>query len=905
MFYMVLYNNGFLNKNQKEFVGLLDAVKSEIYGEDIDFFFEDIKDISETIDRNSKRDLGVLKSPATNNKKNAETKEVLKAINKEAEKESGEGILSKQEIEDRLLKSKRESRKRVTIKSVNSIPAKRLSVLAQAKLKQNNPEGTVEKETVGSNTNKTETDKENLALNNLVEDNLLDNPDQIKILLDQDKENSMKIENTEQIKIFLANCVILIDRYKKEVRIKLLNENLKSLRNENLALKEVFSNSKSDLDVSLFRNKFSASLLKHLDDTHLVNINKMYFFFETFINKLLNASIEVETHSFTNAFIINRDELEVILAELIRDYVNFNSVLRKQENYNGAIEKYGNAFSVKKLTVFLNSTKQKLVDYEDNIEKITNAKLALNSNKLIFEMDNLYRQLKILKENVVVMEDYIQTYFHEKFFYITSKLKSEADEIENKFQIFKNEVKSNTIMNITDEYNNCLSELKQRTLFLTQQANTVKKPKQFNSEMALGLEPVTNNPSTALVNTKSNSNILGNENYNNNIEENVNEDSFFDHFYREIEIETNYNKDINIQRKKTERLNDQVNQLHLFYRMKIMNMQKKFNMEVDSLKQKLSSNQDLWEKLSVAEKNETILKEELAKTQRNLASNEEFIKKLQTQIKILHDKNVTIEKKLSAIAAHDIINSASQGENIKAKELYSETKSTYVYNLKNNVALINAKNVNNLKNNVALINAIEILKKGKMPEALLVCENLETLHLKYSQEVENKRLYINSLNAIKEDITNSREITKMKMHEANNLIERLQEEIKELKKENHRMKVKYMSEYEKGENTFILNQSKNSDTLTNKTGNSRKTQGQSPSIQDQVRTISSNMNNVITSKNSVKPDSFGGEGTTKSKNEKMSYLKNSAKMVIESSKGNTDTKGSNLGIFTANKKNTK
>jgi len=122
MFYMVLYNNGFLNKNQKEFVGLLDAVKSEIYGEDIDFFFEDIKDISETIDRNSKRDLGVLKSPATNNKKNAETKEVLKAINKEAEKESGEGILSKQEIEDRLLKSKRESRKRVTIKSVNSIP---------------------------------------------------------------------------------------------------------------------------------------------------------------------------------------------------------------------------------------------------------------------------------------------------------------------------------------------------------------------------------------------------------------------------------------------------------------------------------------------------------------------------------------------------------------------------------------------------------------------------------------------------------------------------------------------------------------------------------------------------------------------------------------------------------------
>lgn len=859
LFYMTLLNGDFLNKNSDDYKKLLKKVKEEIYQEDIDFSFEEIKAIDKTSIRSTRSNMSIhknvrsynsntgnndrLKVPATNNKKNLETKEALQAINEEAKKNDSEGILSKKEEEIKRL----------------------------AQLKENNNE----EENTNNNKN-----------NDLIDDN------NIKILLDQDNEKSSKLESTEQIITFLSNYNEILHRYIKETKVSLLKENFKSIKSENLALKEVFSQTKNDLNISQFRNKFSSSLLKNIDETHLININKMYFFFETFINKILNASIEVETHTISSAFIINRDDFESILSELIRDYVSFNGVLRKQESYNKAIEKYGNAFSTKKLTVFLQSTKNKLIDYEDNIEKITNAKLALNSNKLIFEMDNLYRQLKILKENVIVMEDYIQTYFQEKFYYITKKLQNEADEIQNKFALFKHDVNNNTIRSITEEYNNCLMELKSRTLFLTEPQMKVKK------------NNYANNISKILFNS-NNTNTSNNDNINNethNIQENSNEDNdddfFFDHFYREIEIETNYNKDINIQRKKTEKLHDQVNQLHLFYRMKIFNMQKKFDMEIDSLKQKLSSNQDLWEKLSIAEKNENILKEELAKTQRNLASNEEFIKKLQSQIQILHDKNVTIEKKLSAMTAQEIISSANQGENIKAKELYTETKSTYVYNL---------------KNNVSLMNAIDLLKKSKLPEALLVCENLETLHYKYSSEIENKRLYINSLNNIKEDISNSREINKMKMQEAEIQIKKLKEELVEVRKELNRYKadklgINFNSGFGGNMNQYNNNSSNASNSnfinlkrKENELSSSKNNVSGNVLFSDGLKGSKYNLNNHDTS---AKANIINGLN-----NNKKESLKNSGLMIMENSKitdnssinkGSKSNNSNKLEIFSSN-----
>jgi len=66
----------------------------------------------------------------------------------------------------------------------------------------------------------------------------------------------------------------------------------------------LFTVARTDLDISKFKNKFSSNLIKELDDNHIININKKLPFFENFINRIYNISIEVDSHSAHNSLLI-------------------------------------------------------------------------------------------------------------------------------------------------------------------------------------------------------------------------------------------------------------------------------------------------------------------------------------------------------------------------------------------------------------------------------------------------------------------------------------------------------------------------------------------------------------------------------------------------------------------------
>ena len=132
-----------------------------------------------------------------------------------------------------------------------------------------------------------------------------------------------------------------------------------------------------------------------------------------------------------------------------------------------------------------------------------------------------------------------------------------------------------------------------------------------------------------------------------------------DIFYKEMELERKFIVSLNEERNKNEKLVKTIANLHSFYRFKLHLQKVKNNTKVEELKNVLSSNKDLWDKLGISEKNEKILKEELSKTQKNLAATEEFIKRLQQQIRKSHDKNVDLEKQLTNQldhpASHDLL----------------------------------------------------------------------------------------------------------------------------------------------------------------------------------------------------------------------------------------------------------
>ena len=338
-----------------------------------------------------------------------------------------------------------------------------------------------------------------------------------------------------------------------------------------------------------------------------------------------------------------------------------------------------------------------MLDYEQNFEKISNAKLALTGNKMVFEMDNLYRQLKVLKENMGIMEDYLKSYFEQKFKEQIISLETNIDKKQAEFEVFKKEMVNISVQKISEEYNKALSDLKNKSIFMTETLENIMKRRE---------EDIT----------------------------------FNDIFYKELEIESKFTKLLNQERHKNEKLHKTIANLHTFYRLKLQMKKIKHTNAMNEMKQTLSSNQDLWNKLSNTEKNEKILKEELARSQKNLASSEEFIKKLQSQIRKLHDKNVELEKIRSNNSTMKNMNSGGNIENGKMQELLNDTKQTQIYNL---------------KDNLNLISAIERTKHQYKDEKdiKLILESFDLVHGKFMKEVENKRNYITMLNKIKEDVS--------------------------------------------------------------------------------------------------------------------------------------------------------
>ena len=559
-------------------------------------------------------------------------------------------------------------------------------------------------------------------------------------ILDNKKEDTLKMKNTIVMEEFFKNSENLLNLYKYEVKYILYQNSIEDLQKENNAIRDLFASAKSDLDISKFRNRFSSNFLKELNVTQISEINQKYPFFENFLNKLHNVGIEVETHTDTNAILINRNEFDEATKILIRDFIIFDTNLSRNHHLSMSSQKFGYCFKIKKLVIWLRAYKNKLVEFDNDLEKISNAKFAISNNKLVFEMDNLYRQLKVLKDNIKVMEFYIKDYFNDKFNNLISSYQTELSQIEAQFTEFRKDIEVQLKQKITEHYNDCINRLRE----VTKKVNSISDV---------------------------------------NVEQNQ---EFYENFDRGLTVNQSHHEELNKGRKEIENLQNDIAKLHGFYRMKMHNQRVEFENELDNLRKNLSNNQDLWDKLAIAERNETVLKEELSKTQKSLAAAEEFIKKLRGQIRNSHDKNVALEKKISQMTIKDIMRNAGKGSSAKAVELYDQIRQTYVYNMKNNVNLITA--IEKIK-----------MKYEKDEDIKILLTNFEILQKKYAEEIEAKRSFISTLNGIKNDVQKMNAISNKKLEEVT-------KNYNDVKKENENLKIEL--DKLKMRNSYIMNNNK-------------------------------------------------------------------------------------------------
>ena len=100
---------------------------------------------------------------------------------------------------------------------------------------------------------------------------------------------------------------------------------------------------------------------------------------------------------------------------------------------------------------------------------------------------------------------------------------------------------------------------------------------------------------------------------------------FYEKFDRGITVNQSNHEELNKGRKIIENLQNDIAKLHGYYRMKMNYQRVEFQKELDNLRKNLSNNRVLWDKLTIAGRNEAVLKEEFSKTQKSLAATEEFI----------------------------------------------------------------------------------------------------------------------------------------------------------------------------------------------------------------------------------------------------------------------------------------
>ena len=111
----------------------------------------------------------------------------------------------------------------------------------------------------------------------------------------------------------------------------------------------MFLATKNDLDISKFRNFFSSSLLKELDDVNVMNINNKFPFFENFVNKIQNIYLECDTHSNSCAILFVKSEFDEALKNMIREFIIYDI------NHNRSKYKFS-IYLIDNLFMFLSSS---------------------------------------------------------------------------------------------------------------------------------------------------------------------------------------------------------------------------------------------------------------------------------------------------------------------------------------------------------------------------------------------------------------------------------------------------------------------------------------------------------------------------------------------------------------------
>jgi hypothetical protein len=201
-----------------------------------------------------------------------------------------------------------------------------------------------------------------------------------------------------------------LPEYKNFTNSFLIIKGIQTLGKETFAIFQVVTALHNDLIINKFANIFSLNFLNYLDEIKFFpSIHKKFSYFENCVNKIKNIFLEIEADGKSIAILLTKFELKEALKNIVTQFIIYDINLNINEMTKFNSEKLGFFYTQLNKNIITEILKTSLKETNRNFEKISNVILALTWNKLVYEMDQLNRQLNILKENLFAMEDCIKS----------------------------------------------------------------------------------------------------------------------------------------------------------------------------------------------------------------------------------------------------------------------------------------------------------------------------------------------------------------------------------------------------------------------------------------------------------------------------------------------------------------
>ena len=396
----------------------------------------------------------------------------------------------------------------------------------------------------------------------------------------------------------------------------------RKIENETTSLAKAFEMNSKRLEVLIDVHQQFAATFDTSEDkrNHLDIVNKVAPV-QKMLTSIKNRMLVIKTLTGGEGIIIRTKDLNSILEDLCRSIIKNGEIEMRTrcEHLSLQIIQYENLLYSKDQQLY--NMEHKLRHAKDELNKIVNTKVFSKGNQMIYELDHTSRQLRLIKDNIYTMEGHLKEQIRLSFDKDLEQGRLQLGETRKKFAEYQRTLNSHMEADSQMNRNELEVELKR----LVQRKN----------------EPIDPNA------PKDNAQLF--DDYSHLLQGEAKKE------YKEAQLSGTpqdkariyNNKELELILREMDRLKfsekearDELLEMQNLLRkqrmiqhFKWLIAQRKWDAKIENLKQQLTSNSTLWEQLAESEKRERVLKQELQRTQEEVASQDKVLERIKDELK--------------------------------------------------------------------------------------------------------------------------------------------------------------------------------------------------------------------------------------------------------------------------------